>query len=200
MTTITDGVTTWDWFSERSGYDFHGTWVRYGSWNLVIDPVEPGDELLRQLADSKLQRIVLTNRNHFRAAAKVKEATGARVAVHPADAEFVRGKGVAVDDDLVPGQMVGPFAVLSAAGKSPGEVALYWPDRRLLIVGDACIGNPPGKLGLLPAKVIDDLPALRASLARLAGEVDFDTLIVGDGVHILNNARQALAELVGTFR
>lgn len=199
MQTITDGLTTWDWFSERSGYDFHGTWLRYGSWNLVIDPVEPSDELLRQLVESRLERILLTNRNHFRAAARVKAATGARVAVHPADADFVRGKGVTVDDDLVPGQMVGPFRVISAAGKSPGEVALHWPDRRLLIIGDACVGNPPGKLSLLPAKVIDDLPALRASLARIADEVDFDTVVVGDGAHVLSAARQALAELVKSF-
>jgi glyoxylase-like metal-dependent hydrolase (beta-lactamase superfamily II) len=198
-TTITEGVTTWEWFSERNGYDFHGTWVRHGAWNLVIDPVEPTDELLRRLVESKLERILLTNRNHFRAAARIRQATEARVAVHPADADFVRGKGVVVDDELLPGQVVGPFHVISAAGKSPGEIALHWPDRRLLVVGDACIGSPPGKLGLLPAKVIDDLPALRASLTRIAAEIDFDILVVGDGVHILSGGRDALAALVATF-
>jgi glyoxylase-like metal-dependent hydrolase (beta-lactamase superfamily II) len=191
---IMDGVETWDWFSERHGYDFHGTWVADPGGNLAIDPVEPSAEVLAR----GVARIVLTNRNHFRAAARLQQATGARIAIHPADADFVRARDVAVDDELRPGQRVGPFTIVDAAGKSPGEIALHWPERRLLVVGDACIGKPPGALGLLPAAVIDDRPRLQASLARLA-DLDFDTLIVGDGAHILSGARAALRALVATF-
>jgi glyoxylase-like metal-dependent hydrolase (beta-lactamase superfamily II) len=196
---VISGVTTWPWFSQRHGYDFHGTWVRHEGGNLAIDPVEPTDAVLAELVQNRIARILITNRNHFRAAEKVRLATGARVAVHPADAAFVRAKGVQVDDELVPGQRVGPFIVVAAAGKSPGEVALHWPERRLLVVGDACIGNPPGALGLLGAAVIDDLPALHASLRRIADELDFDTMLVGDGAPILSGARAALRALVATF-
>jgi glyoxylase-like metal-dependent hydrolase (beta-lactamase superfamily II) len=195
---ILEGLFTWDWFSERFGYDFHGTWVADPGGNLAIDPVEPTDEVLAGLVARGVARIVLTNRNHFRAAARLRAATGARVAVHPADADFVRGKGVTVDDDLAHGQRVGPFTVVDASGKSPGEVALHWPARRLLVVGDAVVGNPPGALGLLPAAVIDDLPRLRASIARLA-ELDIDTLLLGDGAPILTGARAALRALIATF-
>jgi glyoxylase-like metal-dependent hydrolase (beta-lactamase superfamily II) len=103
---------------------------------------------------------------------------------------------VTVDDDLAAGGRIGPFTVVAMAGKSPGEVALLWPERRLLIVGDACVGNPPGKLGLLPAKVMDDRPELLRSLARAADELDFDVLLVGDGVPILEGGRDALRTLV----
>ena len=91
---------------------------------------------------------------------------------------------------------MGPFVVVSVPGKSPGEIALHWPERRLLVVGDACVGNPPGALGLLPEKVMDDPAQLRRSLARLATEVDADVILVGDGAPILGGGGAALAALV----
>jgi glyoxylase-like metal-dependent hydrolase (beta-lactamase superfamily II) len=103
-----------------------------------------------------------------------------------------------IDEDLAAGQRIGPLRVVAAAGKSPGEVALYWPGRRLLIVGDAIIGHPPGKCGLLREKVMDDPAALRRSVASLL-ELDFDTLLVGDGVSLLAGAKALLKELVASF-
>jgi glyoxylase-like metal-dependent hydrolase (beta-lactamase superfamily II) len=199
MREILPGILTWPWYSARFGYDFHGFLVRRPDGNLCIDPVEPTDDDLAALAREGVARIVLTNRNHFRAAARVRERTGARVAVHPADAAFVRDKGVPVDDALAAGERVGPFVVVPAAGKSPGEVALHWPEKRILVVGDACIGNPPGRLSLLPPAVIDAPDELRRSLARIAAEIDFDTLLLADGESILKGARAALQRLCATF-
>jgi glyoxylase-like metal-dependent hydrolase (beta-lactamase superfamily II) len=199
MREIIPGVLTWPWFSSRFGYDFHGFLIRRPDGNLCVDPVEPTDDDLAALTSEGVASILLTNRNHYRAAARVRESTGARVAVHAADAAFVRDKGVPVDDTLAPGDRVGPFVILSAAGKSPGEIALHWPDKRLLIVGDACIGNPPGRLSLLPDAVMDVPAGLRESLSRIAAEVDFDVLLVADGESILGGARAALQRLVSTF-
>jgi len=55
--------------------------------------------------------------------------------------------GLAVSPDtntVFFGEALGPFVVIGVPGKSPGEIALHSPARRLLIVGDAVIGNPPG--------------------------------------------------------
>jgi glyoxylase-like metal-dependent hydrolase (beta-lactamase superfamily II) len=164
-----------------------------------VDPVEMSDADLQALAQQGVARIVLTNRNHFRAAAKVKERTGAVVHVHPADAEFVRAKGTPVDAAIESGQRIGPFVAIDAPGKSPGEIALHWPERRLLLVGDACVGKPPGALALLPAQVIDDLPQLQRTLRRIAETVDFETLLVGDGAPLLSGGRDALRRLVAAF-
>lgn len=196
MHELLPGIHVWHWFAERFGYDFNGTFVEHAAGNLAIDPVEPDEVTLAELVRRGVARVVLTNRNHFRAAARVKEATGARVAVHPADAAFVRQHGVPVDDDLAAGERVGPFVVVAMPGKSPGEIALHWPERRLLVVGDACVGAPPGQLRLLPAKVIDDAQELTRSLARVARELDVDTLLVGDGVSLLSGARAELRALV----
>ena len=181
---------------------FHTGWGSlWGSDNVRYGEGEPGPGMAvaEWLVEHRVARIVLTNRNHFRAAERLRAATGARVAVHPADAEFVRAKGVRVDDDLAVGERVGPFTIVDASGKSPGEVALHWPERRLLVVGDICVGKPPGALALLPAAVIDDLPRLQASLARIVETIDFDALLVGDGAHILSGARDAMRALVATL-
>jgi len=143
-------------------------------------------------------RIVLTNRNHVRAASRVRAATGARVAIHPADAAHARGQGATIDDALAIGDAVGPLVVIGVPGKSPGEVALHWPARRLLVVGDAVIGNPPGSCALLPERVMDDPQALRTSVRALLA-LDFETLLVGDGAPILRGAKERLRILVSTF-
>jgi glyoxylase-like metal-dependent hydrolase (beta-lactamase superfamily II) len=199
MREIVPGILTWPSFSARFGYDFNGFLVRRPDGNLVIDPVEPTDDDLATLTREGVARIIITNRNHYRAAARVAAATGARVAVHPADAGFVRDKGVTVDDALTHGERVGPFVVVPAAGKSPGEIALHWSDKRILMVGDACVGTPPGGLSLLPPAVIDAPDELRRSLRRIAAELDFDTLLCADGESLLRGGRAALQRLVATF-
>ena len=45
---------------------------------------------------------------------------------------------------------------------------------------------------------MDDPPRLRESVRNLLA-IDFDTLLVGDGVSILSGARDRLSELVVTF-
>jgi len=195
MREILEGIFTWPWFSQRHGYDFNGYLVKAGSGNVCIDPVEMHENVLADLAREGVARIVLTNRNHFRAAAKVKERTGAKVAIHPADAQFARERGTPIDLDLGHGSQVGPFTVVDAHGKSPGEIALHWPERRILVVGDACVGKTPGECALLPDVVIDDKPALCASLRRLCG-LDFDALLLGDGHSVLEGGKNALERLV----
>jgi glyoxylase-like metal-dependent hydrolase (beta-lactamase superfamily II) len=192
------GILTWAWRSERHGYDFNGALVLHDAGNLCIDPVEPPDGVLDRLAKQGVARIVLTNRNHVRATARVRERTGARVAIHPADAEYARAQGATLDAELSVGEAIGAFRVVGVPGKSPGEVALHDAARRLLVVGDALIGNPPGRLSLLSERVMDDPARLRASVRRLL-ELDFDALLVGDGVPIRTGARERLAELVAGF-
>jgi glyoxylase-like metal-dependent hydrolase (beta-lactamase superfamily II) len=199
MREILPGVYTWPWFSERHGYDFNGWFVKHTGGNICVDPVEPPEDVLTQLVQGGVARIVLTNRNHVRASTKVREKTGARVAIHPADAEYARGQGAVIDDALAHGERVGPLTVIDAHGKSGGEIALHWPERLILIVGDACVGKPPGACALLSPKVVDDMDTLKRSLARIAAEVEFDALLLGDGAPIPSGGRAALQALVASF-
>ncbi len=192
------GVLTWPWFSERHGYNFNGTLILSEEGNLCIDPVEPTEEVLDRLAKEGVARILITNRNHTRAANRVRERTGAAVSIHPADAGYARDQGTQIDGELEAGQSVGPFTVVGVPGKSPGEIALHDPVRSLLIVGDAVIGNPPGRLSVLRESVMDDPRRLRESVRRLL-ELDFDALLAGDGVPIREVCRECVRELVASF-
>jgi glyoxylase-like metal-dependent hydrolase (beta-lactamase superfamily II) len=198
MREILTGIFTWPWFSEPHGYNFNGHLICHSTGNLCIDPVEPTAEDLEQLGKQGVARILLTNRNHSRAANKVRARTGARTAMHPADAPHARSEGAQLDDELHVGEKIGPLTVIGAAGKSPGEVVLHWPERKILIVGDAAVGDPPGKCKLLPEKVVDDPARLRESVRSLL-DLDFDILLPGDGEPILKGAKERLRELVNTF-
>jgi glyoxylase-like metal-dependent hydrolase (beta-lactamase superfamily II) len=192
------GIFTWPWFSVPHGYNFNGYFIRHAGGNLCIDPVEPTENDFAELAGYGVARILLTNRNHSRAANKVRARTGARTAIHAADAAHARSEGAELDDELHIGEKIGPLTVIGADGKSPGEVVLHWPERRILIVGDAVVGDLPGRCKLLPEKVVDDLPRLRESVRSLLA-LDFDVLLPGDGEPILQSAKERLRELVNTF-
>ena len=97
MREILPGILTWAWFSARHGYDFNGWLVRHPEGNLCIDPVEMPDDVLEEISAGGVARVLLTNRNHFRASMRVKERTGARIAIHPKDAAFARERGTAVE-------------------------------------------------------------------------------------------------------
>ena len=198
MRELLEDVFTWSRLSEPHGYDFNGYFLRHESGNIVVDPVEPAPEDLEQLATEGVREILLTNRNHSRAANAVRAATGAQTLIHRSDADHAQRQGCTIDEAMSVGEMHGPLQILPAKGKSPGEIALHWPERRILILGDAAIGNPPGQLSLLPEEKLDEPQRLRESLRALL-DVDFDTLLLGDGVPILSDAKARLAELVASF-
>jgi len=198
MNEIVPDIFTWSWFSEPHGYLFNGYLVRHSEGNLCIDPVPPSDDSLDDIARLGVASILLTNRNHSRAANVIRERTGARTLIHPDDAAHARSQGAAIDGDLSIGDKIGPLTIVAVPGKSPGEVALHWPEKKLLIVGDAVIGHPPGQSSLLREKVMDDPARLKHSVRKLL-DLEFDALLVGDGKSILHDAKSRLKELVDTF-
>jgi glyoxylase-like metal-dependent hydrolase (beta-lactamase superfamily II) len=198
METLAADIRTWSWFSTPHGYNFNGLLIDHPQGNICVDPVEASADDLEEIVRARPTRVLLTNRNHVRAANRLRERTGARVAIHSADAPHALSQSAVIDDELRVGERVGPLMVVAVPGKSPGEVALHWPDRKILIVGDAVIGNPPGRCGLLREQVLDDPARLRESVRNLM-TLDFDTLLVGDGVPIMNGARERLRELVAAF-
>lgn len=198
MNEIVPDILTWAWFSDPHGYNFNGYLVRHPEGNLCIDPVPPSDECLADIARMGIASVLLTNRNHSRAANVIRTRTGARTLIHSDDAAHARSQGAEIDGALGVGEKIGPLTVVAVPGKSPGEVALHWPERKLLIVGDAVIGHPPGHCGLLREKVMDDPARLRRSVRELL-DLEFDMLLFGDGASILHDAKVRLKELVDTF-
>jgi len=199
MREIIDDLYIWSMMSEPHGYHFNGYFLRHSSGNLVIDPVEPEASVLERLVAEGVARILITNRNHSRATNKVRDATGARTAIHPLDASHASSQGCIIDAGMEHEEVIGPLVVVPADGKSPGEVAFHWPSRQSLFVGDVAIGNPPGRCSLLPEEKLDDPVRLRESLCNLLA-LDFDCLLVGDGTPILEGAKAKVEDLVSSFQ
>lgn len=81
-----------------------------------------------------------------------------------------------VDESVGDGAAVGPLRVLHVPGHSPGHLAFHWPERKLLLSGDAIATWPRFEAGW-PAFTLN--PEQHAeSIRRLAG---LDAAIVGVG-------------------
>ena len=79
--------------------------------------------------------------------------------------------------------------------KSPGEMALYWQHRKILILGDALIGEPPGNVSLLPREKYVDITLARKGISVLV-DLDFDVLLLSDGQPIPKNGKIAVENFI----
>ncbi|MBX3467328.1 MAG: hypothetical protein KF878_10595 [Planctomycetes bacterium] len=198
MKQVLDGVWTWSVFDEARQVDFNGYFVDTGAGRLLVDPVAWTPEV-----EAALERlgppteVVLTNKDHRRAAARARERFGAAVLVHALDRPLL---DLAADRALDDGDLVaGALRVVHLSGqKSPGEMALHWQARRLLVLGDALWGKPAGRLTMLPDAKYADPAAARAGLQRLGG-LDVDAVLVGDGAPIVSGAGAILRETLAAL-
>jgi glyoxylase-like metal-dependent hydrolase (beta-lactamase superfamily II) len=98
-----------------------------------------------------------------------------------------------VDHFLTGGEELGPVQVLHTPGHSPGHLAFYSPDRRVLFTGDTVVTSPwfmPGWRGFtLNAR------QQGASVHRLA-ELEADVLAVGHGEPVTSDGSRRLRSLL----
>jgi glyoxylase-like metal-dependent hydrolase (beta-lactamase superfamily II) len=97
-----------------------------------------------------------------------------------------------IDESVTEGDAIGPLQVLHTPGHSPGHLALYWPERRTLIAGDA-IATWPALAPGWPAFNLNPTQE-RASLRRLT-ELEIDAIGVGHGEPIVKDAAETLARV-----
>ena len=154
---------------------------------------------------SEVKTIVVTHCHvdHTRGLAAIKAATGAEVAVHEADADFVSGRkrypspggamGLAfsvmspffkttpVEPDLIlkEGDTVGRLTVFHTPGHTPGSISLYDRRDRVLFVGDTA-RFMKGRLEGPPPRFTPHMDQARASLERLSS-LDFVVMLSGHG-------------------
>ncbi len=98
-----------------------------------------------------------------------------------------------IDQALGEGDRVGPLEVFFMPGHSPGHLTFYWPERRLLIAGDAIATWPefcPGwKAFTLNAEQQDE------TIRRMAA-LDAAVVAVGHGEAIVEDAADRVRSLV----
>ena len=98
-----------------------------------------------------------------------------------------------VDEVLAEGDAVGPFRVVHAPGHSPGHLAFHWPERSVLLAGDAIATWPelcPGwkAFNLNAEQEMESLRRMAALEPRVVG--------VGHGDAITDRAEEAVHGLL----
>lgn len=153
---------------------------------------------------SDVKTIVLTHSHldHVRGAFAIKQATGAKVAIHAEDAEYLSGRKVAEpkgamgllfkilgpffkftpfepDLKLNENDKIGALTVIHTPGHTPGSISLYDQSRKMIFVGDAVLTRN-AKLQGPPRMFTMDLKQANDSIAKISG-FDFDVLLSGHG-------------------
>jgi glyoxylase-like metal-dependent hydrolase (beta-lactamase superfamily II) len=98
-----------------------------------------------------------------------------------------------VDATLEDGDTVGPISVLHTPGHTPGHLAFWWPERRVLFAGDAIATYPVFEAGW-PAFNLN--PTQHVLSLRRMSELDAQVLAVGHGEPITAGAAQRVRSLV----
>ena len=196
MKEIFPGIYQWSWFSQEKGYDFNGHLVVTGAERVMIDPppLSAEDDAWLQKQGS-ITCIVLTNRDHVREAEGYRKSLKTTVLAPELDAPLMEIKidRMFKNGDLLPG---GIKAIHIQDGKSPGESALFLDrGKGILILGDALIGKPPGRLNLMPPEKYKDPSKAREGI-RVLLKYHFDSILLGDGTSILTGGRKAVEEFL----
>lgn len=170
---------------------------------------------------SDVSTIVITHfhMDHVGSLKKMKEATGAKVAVHEADADFVAGtkeapkpknlmiralssvmKSTPVEPDLrlKEGDKIGRLQVISTPGHTEGSISLLDSEQKVMFVGDA-VRFMDGKLVGAPAQFTLDEAKAKESIGKIA-TYDFNIMLSGHGQPLTENASQKVKEFYATLK
>ena len=192
MNEISPGLWHWKAVHPRIGIEVSSYYVVDGG--TLIDPMLPseGIEWFRERGEP--QRIVLTNRHHYRQSDAFRKEFACPVLCHEAGLhEFEAGpevRGFRFSEAVAPG-----IVALEVGAICPEETALHI-DRGdgLLSFADGLINH--GGLGFVPDTLLGDEPdavkrGLRDSLRALL-DGDFDGLLFAHGDPLLPGDKQAL--------
>jgi glyoxylase-like metal-dependent hydrolase (beta-lactamase superfamily II) len=121
----------------------------------VIDAAHQAEPILAAVGDRDVLAVICTHahNDHITAAPAVREATGAPIALHPADQVLweLTYPGTEPDEQLADGEelVIGDVGleVLHTPGHAPGAVCLYAESLGLVFTGDTLFNGGPGATG-----------------------------------------------------
>jgi len=134
------------------------------------------------IADAGVGLIILTHAHpdHCEAAVAFREQGRSLVALHEADEPNYRMMGGKVDIFLENGTLelgkekTAKLQIFHTPGHTPGHIAIYWPERKVLIAGDCIFYRSIGRTDFPGG----DARALQKSIAVLS-ELDVEYLLCG---------------------
>ena len=196
MKEIGPGVHHWKARHPKIGIEVSSYYVKPAA--TLVDPLEPPEGIEWFDSHTKPERIVLTNRHHYRHSDRFGEAFGCVVLCNEKGLhEFDDGReveGFAFGDELAPGITAQEVGVLC-----PEETALH------IEVGDGFVSLADSltnyeELGFVSDNLLGDDPeaikrGLLDSFRRLL-ELDFDGLLLAHGDPIVSGGKDALLRFV----
>jgi hypothetical protein len=196
MEELAPGIFHWSAFHDGIRKAVHSCYVPAA--RALIDPMEPDEGLDWFAGRETPERILLTNRHHYRHSARFVERFGCTVHCHSSGLhEFDDGReveGFEFGDEL-------------AAGISAHEVGSLCPEESALhisagpgalAVADGVVrwddGDP---LGFVPDFLLGDDPepvkeGLRSAYLRLAEALDFELLVMAHGAPVVGGGAETL--------
>jgi hypothetical protein len=199
-----EGIRYWGQYQPDRRIDFNGFHWQSPAGGVLIDPMPlDGDQLeeLRGLGGAAW--ILVTSKEHLRAAPELREALGARLLAPAEERERLGEAAAEVDgwfsrtEDLPPELAQHLEVIPLHGGKSPMEPAFYLKALQALYFADLVRSHASGALRLLPEEKIRDRAEVLVSLREVA-DLPVEAVLLGDGDGIYRGAEEALRELLGT--
>lgn len=162
----------------------------------VIDAAHEAAPILAAVAGRSVTAVLCTHahNDHITAAPAVHDATGAPIALHPADQVLweLTYPGTVPDEQLADGEslQVGDveLQVLHTPGHAPGAVCLYAGALGMVFTGDTLFQGGPGATGRSHSDKDTLLDSIRGSLFTLPAET---VVLTGHGDSTTIGAEEA---------
>jgi hypothetical protein len=195
MQEIAPGIFHWTAYHEGIKMDVHSHYLPESL--ALIDPMVPPEGLDWFAEHGPPERILLTNRHHYRHSGRFVDRFGSRVLCHRAGLhEFAGGpavEGFKFGDNVAPGVTAHEVDAIcpeeAAFHIEAGGGALSCADGVVRMEGPALTFVPDYLLGDEPEDVKQ---GLRAAYRKLAEELDFDILLMAHGDPVIGGARETL--------
>ena len=191
---------------------------------VVVDTGTPGNakkivEYIEKIGHqtAEVSTIILTHyhMDHAGSVKDLKDLTGAKVAAHQNDADFVAGKKpypkaknlffravssfikiapVQVDLMLKDGETIGSLTVIDTPGHTPGSIMLLDASKKVLFAGDT-LRFEGGKVVSAPKQYAWDEDKEQESIRKISS-LDFDVMLPGHGEYLKGNASKTVKEFI----
>jgi hypothetical protein len=196
MKEIAKGIYQWRVFHDGIGVKVSSYYIEPAA--TILDPMEP-DDGFAWFEGRNVDRVVLTNRHHYRHADRFHARFGVPVLVVEEGLHEVEGR---------PGIETFAFGDEVAPGITSHAIEPSWPDEGalhialgpgLLAIGDGAM-HYGEDIHFVPEEHIGDDPEqtkilLRAGYGRLL-DLDFDTLLFAHGSPVVGGGKDALRAFV----
>jgi len=186
-----------------------------GNTNKILDYLK--NHLKRGLHDIKTIVITHHHFDHVGSLDKIKKITGAKVAAHHDDADYISGKKnqegpallnimvrllkliyrikpVEVDILLDDRDHIDDYLVIHTPGHTPGSICLYNPKNKVIFVGDN-LRYVKGKIESPSPKLIMDQEQYKRSMEKLA-DLDIKVIFTGHSAPVTSDASEKLEEFL----